>query len=135
MFELDPRLKENLIELGTLASGLLFLMPDSQNPWCVIVPQHPGATEIHHLPQAHQHLLLEDINRVSQFLEHEFSADKINIGALGNIVSQLHIHIITRYQDDRTWPAPIWGIESQKDKATLDRFATTLKKHFFPDKT
>lgn len=107
------------------------MLPDSENPWCVLVPPVADRSELHQLSEAQQQLLLKDINRVSATLEIEFKPDKLNIGALGNIVPQLHIHIICRYQTDRAWPNPIWGTKTGSDKVIINKNCQRLKELLF----
>lgn len=127
MFQLDERLQNGLIRIGEMAGSLALMLPDSENPWCVLVPQVANIKELHQLNETQQSLLLNDMNLVSKVFEQEFKPDKINIGALGNIVPQLHIHIICRFKEDRAWPGPIWGTESKKDQKVIDERLQLLK--------
>ena len=108
-FELDSRLEEGLTYIADLELCQVRMMPDPECPWLILIPKRPGTTEIHQLDEKDQILLLQEITRCSQLMEDKFSPDKINLGALGNIVPQLHFHIIARSQSDRAWPGPIWG--------------------------
>lgn len=128
MFVLDDRLKSGLMDVGELPGSLVLMMPDSDNPWLVLVPQVKDATEIHHLDESQQTLLLKNINFVSKLLEKNFNPDKINIGALGNVVPQLHIHIICRYRGDRAWPGPIWGTQGAREETILQERLDLLQK-------
>ncbi len=78
-------------------------------PWFILVPRLPNAKEIFQLSYQHQHQLLDESTRLSRWMEKEFKGDKLNIAAIGNIVSQLHLHHISRYKNDKAWPAPVWG--------------------------
>ncbi len=95
-------------------------MNDSRYPWVVLVPRRADVREIHHLASADQPLLFSEMMRVSEILDTEFSPTKMNIGALGNIVSQLHVHIIARNEDDPAWPGPVWGHSPAIPYATKD---------------
>jgi diadenosine tetraphosphate (Ap4A) HIT family hydrolase len=130
MFKLHSKLNEDLIPLGNLKISKLLLMPDSENPWLILVPQREGIKEWHHLEIEDQHLLMTEINSVSNFIENEYSPDKINIGSLGNMVSQFHVHIIGRFIGDKCWPASIWGSDSAKDQNVLKNWERIVKKHF-----
>lgn len=109
MFELDPQLQKDCIELGQFDLCTLLLMNDSNYPWFILVPRREEMREIYELEEEDQALLLKESNFMARILKHYFYADKINIAALGNVVSQLHIHHIARYSDDIGWPAPVWG--------------------------
>ncbi len=84
-------------------------MRDANYPWFILVPDRENITEIYQLGPADQQQLMQESSYLAQSLSLAFSADKINIAALGNVVPQLHIHHIVRYRDDPAWPAPIWG--------------------------
>ncbi|MCE5312788.1 MAG: HIT family protein [Nitrospiraceae bacterium] len=109
MFELNERLKKDTIEIAHLRLSLLLLMNDSTMPWMILVPQKPGITELHQLEQKERAMLVEEVALVSDLLEKEFRPDKINVASLGNVVPQLHVHIVARYRNDRAWPGPVWG--------------------------
>lgn len=84
-------------------------MNDRQFPWLILVPQVANVSEIYHLDDQQQALLLNEINDVGEKLMQNFSGDKLNTAALGNMVSQLHIHLIVRFKGDVAWPNPVWG--------------------------
>ncbi len=109
MFKLDDRLGQDTFRIADLELSTLLLMNDSTVPWLILVPKRPGITEIHQIAHQDRLLLIEETALVSKMLEDEFRPDKINVAALGNIVSQLHIHVIARYRGDRAWPGPVWG--------------------------
>ena len=108
-FELDPRL---VADSHWLADGPLSqwrLMDDTRFPWLVLVPRIRGAVEWVDLPPAQQAQLLEEINTAANLLRTDAGCEKINIGALGNIVRQLHVHVVARKEGDAAWPGPVWG--------------------------
>jgi len=109
MFTLDERLQKDTLVVGRLELCLLLLHRDSNYPWFILVPQCEGATEIYHLSPAEQQLLLAESSLVAEALASLFSPDKLNIAMLGNIVAQLHIHHVARFETDVSWPGPIWG--------------------------
>lgn len=111
MFTLHPQLEKDCIEFGDFDLCKLLLMNDSNYPWFILVPEREGKTEVFELDENDQQLLIKESNFLAQVLKHYFYADKINIAALGNVVPQLHIHHIARYQDDPAWPAPVWGVK------------------------
>ncbi|MDX2470673.1 MAG: HIT family protein [SAR324 cluster bacterium] len=126
-FTLDSRLEEGLTYLGELDLCQVRLMPDSECPWVVLIPKRPDVKEIHQLSPNHQQTLMKEIAHYSSLLEGLFTPDKINVGALGNMVPQLHIHIIARYKSDRAWPGPIWGIDGPTDKQFIAETFAALK--------
>ncbi len=108
-FMVDPVIEQNSIFIANLSLSSLYLKNDKENPWFVLVPRKVGAIEITDLSHEEQTLLMEEVNLVSEFLKSYYRPDKINLGALGNIVKQFHFHVIARYTNDRAWPGPIWG--------------------------
>ncbi|MCK5888849.1 MAG: HIT domain-containing protein [Methylococcales bacterium] len=108
-FTLHPTLKKDCIELTRLELCRVLLMNDSQFPWLILVPEREDMTEIHQLSSHDQQQLMTESSYIAQQMQHLFKADKMNTAALGNVVSQLHIHHIARYKTDKAWPAPIWG--------------------------
>lgn len=95
--------------LGRFKLSYLLLVQDSNYPWFILVPDREGLTEIYQLSVEDQIQLTKESADLSSALKKQFVADKLNIAALGNIVSQLHVHHISRYQNDPVWPAPVWG--------------------------
>ncbi len=110
MFELDPILKKDTIELADWSLSKLLLMNDSQYPWFILVPKVAGVTEIIDLNEAQRETLMAESCRLATLLKEVFKPKKLNIAALGNVVSQLHVHHVARYETDKAWPAPIWGV-------------------------
>jgi len=108
-FFVDPVIENNSIFIKNLGLSALYVKNDKENPWFVLVPRKANATEIIDLTHEEQSALMEEITIVSEFIKEHYEPYKLNIGALGNIVKQLHIHVIARYPNDRAWPGPIWG--------------------------
>ena len=108
-FELHPRLKADTVKVSRLKLCQLFLMNDACYPWLILVPARPDITEIHHLHPCDQQQLIHEISKTSAVMDDLFNPDKINVGALGCIVPQLHVHIVARYKTDPAWPGPVWG--------------------------
>ncbi len=108
-FVLDPRLEADTLPVCDLPLCRVLLMNDARYPWCVLVPRVAGAREIHRLADDAQQRLWSETRRVAALLESLTEADKMNIAALGNMVPQLHMHVIARRQGDDAWPAPVWG--------------------------
>lgn len=115
MFELDERLENVSTWLGKLELCQVRLMNDNDLPWIMLVPEKYEIREIFELSVKDQQTLMEEISFVSKKLMGTFSPKKINVGALGNMVPQLHIHIICRYENDRCWPGSIWGSSQESD--------------------
>jgi diadenosine tetraphosphate (Ap4A) HIT family hydrolase len=92
-----------------MASGKLLLSADARFPWFILVPAIWGLRDIHDMERNDQIAVLDDISALSQALTTLYTPDKINVAALGNVVPQLHIHVIARYTHDTAWPAPVWG--------------------------
>ena len=109
MFQLDPILNKDCLTLGHFELCQLLLMNDANYPWCILVPQRADISEIYQLSSADQQQLTVESSLLASTMDQLFQADKINIAALGNVVKQLHIHHVVRYQNDPCWPAPIWG--------------------------
>jgi diadenosine tetraphosphate (Ap4A) HIT family hydrolase len=108
-FQLHPRLKEDCIAIGRLDLCQLLMMNDSQYPWFILVPRRADIKEIYQLSKSERHILTEESSYLAENLAVLYKADKINIAAIGNLVPQLHIHHVVRYQSDKAWPAPVWG--------------------------
>ncbi|CAM3579374.1 HIT domain-containing protein [Parendozoicomonas haliclonae] len=108
-FQLDQRLAGDCIVIGDFPLSRMLLMNDSRYPWIILVPRVPGAEEVFQLTDSDQHQLLKESSYVAEKLKDVFSADKMNVAALGNIVRQLHMHIVVRRSGDDAWPGPVWG--------------------------
>ena len=108
-FALHPRLEADSAPVARLALCRVLLMKDARVPWLILVPERADVTELHRLAPAEQALLMEEIATASRALERLYRPDKLNVGALGNRVPQLHVHVIGRYRSDAAWPGPIWG--------------------------
>ena len=108
-FNLNERLERDTILIKDLKLSKLLLMNDSNFFWFILVPREANLKEFHDLSYDQQIILLKEINQISKIIEQRFNPDKINVAALGNVVSQLHIHVIARYKTDAAWPDPVWG--------------------------
>ena len=109
MFVLDPRLQNDTFDCGSFPLCRLLLMNDSTYPWFILVPQREGVREIHHLSDADRRQFWEESHLLSLWMENYFNFVKLNVAALGNIVSQLHLHHVGRCEGDPAWPGPVWG--------------------------
>lgn len=108
-FELHPRLAADTDLVGDLPLCRVLLAKENIGPWLVLVPRRPSMREVHHLPEPAQIELMRESATVASLLETTYGADKINIAALGNMVPQLHVHHVARFEGDAAWPRPIWG--------------------------
>ncbi|MBD8652268.1 HIT family protein [Rhizobium sp. CFBP 13726] len=133
-FELDGRIARDSDLIATLDLCQLRIQNDSRWPWLVMVPQRADMTEIFELSEADQALLSAEVNHVAAALKEITGATKINVGALGNIVRQLHVHVIARFEGDANWPGPIWGYgsaepyDSEKRQALVNTLMEKLSR-------
>ena len=108
-FELHPQLAADCHRVGDLPLSHVLLLNDRRYPWAILVPRRVEVREIYELSLADRSQVLDESCRVGEFLMNAFGGDKLNIGALGNMVPQLHIHHVVRHVDDPAWPGPVWG--------------------------
>lgn len=118
---LDPQLARDTLAVGDLALSRLLLNQDANYPWLILVPRRPAASEIIDLDAGDRARLLDEISQVSQALKTITACYKLNVAALGNVVAQLHVHIIARFKSDAAWPQPVWGKIPSKDYNPADR--------------
>jgi uncharacterized protein (DUF427 family)/diadenosine tetraphosphate (Ap4A) HIT family hydrolase len=109
-FELHPRLAADGIQVGNFPLCAVLLNNDSRFPWCILVPRIDGLRDFHDVPAARRADLFAEIERVSLALKEISRADKMNVAALGNMVPQLHVHVIARHTTDAAWPTPVWSV-------------------------
>ena len=108
-FFLHTQLAQDTFFVKDLKLSKLLLMNDARFPWVVLVPREEGVKDLIDLLPSSQRTLLGEINRVSMFMKRHFNTEKLNIATIGNIVPQLHIHIVARTSKDAAWPKPVWG--------------------------
>jgi diadenosine tetraphosphate (Ap4A) HIT family hydrolase len=108
-WELHPQLAADTVCVGDLPLAQLLVNRDANFPWLVLVPRRAGVVEIIDLEAADQHRLMDEVARVAKALQALTRCDKLNIAAIGNVVSQLHVHIVARRRADAAWPRPVWG--------------------------
>ena len=108
-FTLDERLTRDTFVVGDWPLSRVLLMNDARWPWLILVARREGVLELTDLDQADQAQLIDEAARASAFLKIHTRADKINIGALGNVVRQFHLHVVARKVGDPAWPGPVWG--------------------------
>lgn len=109
-WHLHPQLADDTHPLAQFELSELRLMDDANHPWLILVPRVDGAVELIDLDDAQQALLTREIARTSRALQSAFAPHKLNVAALGNLVPQLHVHVIARYREDIAWPRPVWGM-------------------------
>ena len=109
-FKLDPQLEQDTVLVADWHLCQVRLMNDSRYPWVILIPKVEDVSEIHQLADEQQQLLLGESVRLSKALEQLFAPHKLNVAALGNMVRQLHIHHIVRFEDDASFPRPVWGV-------------------------
>jgi diadenosine tetraphosphate (Ap4A) HIT family hydrolase len=108
-FKLDRRLESDTVKLASWPLSEVLLMNDSQYPWVILVPRRVGATEIYQLTGEEQVQLLNESAFLGETLMTACMGEKLNVAALGNVVSQLHLHHVVRFSSDIAWPGPVWG--------------------------
>ena len=109
-FELDSRLAGDTLAVCDLPLSTVRLMNDCRFPWLILVPRRANAVEINDLEPADRLRLWDEVTTVSRTLEAIALPKKLNVAAIGNIVSQLHVHIVARRENDVAWPRPVWGV-------------------------
>ena len=129
MFRLHERLAAETLEVARWPLCRVLLMNDQAYPWLILVPEREGLKDLHDLDLADHGAVMAEIGRAARALQRLFTPDKINVAALGNVVPQLHIHIIARFTTDPAWPRPVWGVrppepyEPAAARETLARLA------------
>jgi diadenosine tetraphosphate (Ap4A) HIT family hydrolase len=126
-WSLHPRLRDETVPVCDLALSRLLVMNDADFPWLILVPRRTGVSEIIDLG-AEQSLLMDEVSLVSRALKEVTQCDKLNVAAIGNVVSQLHIHIVARRKDDALWPKPVWGAATGRawEAVPLGRFVAAI---------
>jgi diadenosine tetraphosphate (Ap4A) HIT family hydrolase len=108
-FALNPRLHADTFFITDWPLCRVLLMNDARYPWLILVPRRDGMTELMDLPVADRVLLTEEIAKAGAILRSRPGVTKVNVGALGNLVPQLHVHVVGRHPADPAWPGPVWG--------------------------
>jgi diadenosine tetraphosphate (Ap4A) HIT family hydrolase len=126
---LHPQLEADTVPVGELALSRLSLAKDANFPWLILLPRCVGVSEIIDLDEPGQAELTREIAVVCRALKAVVPCDKLNVAALGNVVPQLHVHIIARRRGDPAWPKPIWGVVPARDyePAVRDRLIAALR--------
>jgi diadenosine tetraphosphate (Ap4A) HIT family hydrolase len=133
---LHPQLEGDTCAVGDLPLSRLLLANDANYRWLLLVPRRRGASEIIDLSEPDQIQLTTEIAGVSRALKAVTSCDKLNVAALGNVVPQLHVHVIARHRGDPAWPKPVWGAAPARDydPPARERLLAALRRELWPDK-
>jgi diadenosine tetraphosphate (Ap4A) HIT family hydrolase len=125
---LHPQLCNDAAPIGDLALSRVLSINDAQYPWLVLVPRRPNVSEIADLGDDAT-MLMTEITQVSRVLKDVTRCDKINVAAIGNVVPQLHVHIVARWKRDPLWPKPVWGVAVSRpgDAAGFERFVGAIR--------
>ena len=136
-FTLNQKLKKDCIVLGKIRHSLLLLMNNALVPWFIIVPQ-TSELEIHQLSESEREELYANINALSEYILQQYKVDKLNVASIGNVVKQMHIHVVGRKRDDYCWPNVVWGrpekaeYSAEKITAIIAGLNAALKDSFVP---
>ncbi len=128
-FTLDPQLEADTFPVAELELNKILICNDSRYLWCILVPRIPDLRDFHDVPAEFKALLLSELDLASAAVQKTAAAYKMNVAALGNMVEQLHIHVIARHRDDPAWPGPIWGVGDAVPYTSADaaKIASRLK--------
>ncbi len=126
---IDTRISSTCFELGDWPLSRVFLKNNANYPWFILVPRQDAITEIHQLPSPLRHVLMDEISELSSLVGAYFKPDKLNVGALGNMVPQLHIHVIARFAYDALWPHGVWQL-AQTTAPYSNQALDVLLRHF-----
>ena len=128
-FELDERLTADTLPIAELPLSRVLLMNDARYPWLVLIPRRDAIREIYELDSSAQQQLWQETTQLGELLMTVSGGEKLNIGALGNMVPQLHMHVIARRSDDAAWPGPVWGVGTAEphDNEALTVLVDTLR--------
>ncbi len=126
---LHPQLAAETFAVGDLTLSRVLLMNDTNYPWLVLVPRQAGAVEIIDLDDTEQAQLMREIALTAGVLKDVTACDKLNIAAIGNVVAQLHVHIVVRRRGDAAWPRPVWGTVPARayEAAERERFIAAIR--------
>ncbi len=113
-FALDPQLARESVFVADRALCRVLLMDDARFPWLVLVPRRAGLVELFDLDATERALLFDELEQAARALRSVAPCAKLNVGALGNVVRQLHVHVVGRREDDAAWPGPVWGHGSRQ---------------------
>lgn len=136
MFVLDARLQQDTLPIGDFSLCRLLLSNDANYPWFILVPRRADISELFQLDTGDQQQMWRETTFLAEVLKDSFDADKMNVATLGNVVSQLHMHVIVRRHEDAAWPAPVWGRQpaqpytDEQLAAVIERLRLVLTEDF-----
>jgi diadenosine tetraphosphate (Ap4A) HIT family hydrolase len=119
-WSLHPQLAHDTVPVGELALSRVLAMNDANYPWLVLVPRRAGIIEIIDLDEPERQVLIGEIAQASAALKSLTQCDKLNVAAIGNVVPQLHVHVVARRKDDPAWPRPVWGATPPRPYAAVE---------------
>lgn len=128
---IDPRLRRDTRALGVYGDTAVLLADDARWPWLILVPRRAGVTELHHLPPEERAAFLALVSTASELVQRECRCRSVNVAMLGNVVEQLHCHVVARSPGDPNWPGPIWGFGTREpySEDVLPAFAAAVRSH------
>lgn len=135
-WSLHPQLAKDTIDIGDLPLSRVLVIKDANYPWLLLVPRRPDIVDLIDLDEVEQAQLMTETTRVARALKDITKPDKLNIAALGNVVPQLHMHIIARRKTDAAWPRPVWGVVPAIDHnpEEVKTFIAALRRKIWLDK-
>ena len=128
-WSIDPQLQRDSVAIGDLPLCQVRLMNDANYPWLLLIPRRANVTELIDLGDADQALLMREVTQAVRALKTQTMCDKINVAAIGNVVAQLHVHVVARFRTDAAWPKPVWGHLPARahDDVALQKLLATLR--------
>ena len=129
-FSLHPQLAADTVPIGDLTLSQVLLANDANYPWLILVPRRLGITELIDLAESDRAQLMAETDAAARALKAITECDKLNVAALGNVVAQLHVHVIGRRHSDKAWPKPVWGAAppTTYDPTAREGFIAALKR-------
>jgi diadenosine tetraphosphate (Ap4A) HIT family hydrolase len=129
-WSLHPQLARDTVNIGDLPLSRVLVINDANYPWLLLVPRRTDVSEVIDLDEAGQAQLMTEVAHVARALQAVTRCDKLNIAALGNVVPQLHVHVIARRRGDAAWPRPVWGVvpAAPYDQGELEPFVAALRR-------
>ena len=129
-FSLHPQLERDTVRVGDLGLSRVLVMNDANYPWLILVPRRAGAVEIVDLAEDDRLALMREIAQASAALKALTECEKLNVAAIGNLVPQLHVHVVARRHSDAAWPKPVWGAVPALayDPRVRDGFVAALRR-------
>jgi len=119
-WSLHPQLAQDTVPIGDLGLSRVLAMNDAHYPWLVLVPRRAGLVEIVDLDEPERTALMAEIAQASTALKSLTRCDKLNVAAIGNVVPQLHVHVVARHRSDPAWPRPVWGAAPPRPYAAAE---------------